>query len=226
MYRAEKRLATRAASVFGEASHDAPRLRRLRHGAGAIIRRVEGRARIVQPTGLHGPGALSLGEACQLGYGRSPGSSSGVGYIDCRHPDAVIGIGARTVLNNDFAITSESSQGIRIGADCLIGVGVRISDTDAHGIAPDKRYGPHVAQAPVVIGDNVWLGNGVAVLKGVTIGRHSVVAGHAVVTESGLPLTDPLQGPAPSMRGAGRRGSLLRGGSSRGRRGPRRAAAR
>jgi maltose O-acetyltransferase len=105
-------------------------------------------------------------------------------------PDAVIGIGARTVLNNDFAITSESSQGIRIGADCLIGVGVRISDTDAHGIAPDKRYGPHVAQAPVVIGDNVWLGNGVAVLKGVTIGRHSVVAGHAVVTESGPSTAD------------------------------------
>jgi maltose O-acetyltransferase len=105
-------------------------------------------------------------------------------------PDAVIGIGARTVLNNDFAITSESAQGIRIGADCLIGVGVRISDTDAHGIAPDKRYGPHVAQAPVVIGDNVWLGNGVAVLKGVTIGRHSVVAGHAVVTESGPSTAD------------------------------------
>jgi maltose O-acetyltransferase len=184
VYRAEQRVAGRASSVLGEATYDAPRLRRLRHAAASTMRRVQGHARVIQPTVLHGPGQLVLGEGCQLGFLRSPGSASGVGYIDCRDPGAVVSIGARTMLNNDFTITSESAEGIRIGADCLIGVGVTVSDTDAHGIAPDKRHGPHAAKAPVVIGDNVWLGNGATVLKGVTIGRDSVVAAHAVVNRS------------------------------------------
>lgn len=184
VYRAEQRLISAAASVLGEATHHAPRLRRLRHAAGSTMRRVQGHAHIVQPTVLHGPGTLILGEGCQFGHFRSPGSASGVGYIDCRHPDGVISIGARTILNNDFTITSQSSDGIRIGADCLVGVGVRIIDTDGHGIAPDQRRGSFAAKAPVVIEDNVWLGNGVSVFKGVTIGRDSVVAANAVVNKS------------------------------------------
>jgi acetyltransferase-like isoleucine patch superfamily enzyme len=184
VHRAEQRLTPGAASVLGEVTGHAPRLRRLRHATASSMRRVQGHARVVQPTLLHGPGSLLLGEGSQLGFERSPGAASGVGYIDCRHPDAVISIGPRTVLNNDFAITSESEEGIRIGADCLIGGGVRIIDTDAHGIAPDRRHGPHVGRAPVVIEDNVWLGNAVSVLKGVTIGRDSVVAANAVVTAS------------------------------------------
>lgn len=189
VYRAEQRLSALGSSVLGEATQHAPRLRRLRQAAASTMRRVQGRARVVQPTVLHGPGALTLGDGCQLGFLRSPGAASGVGYIDCRHPDAVISIGARTVLNNDFAITSESSEGIRIGADCLVGVGVRIIDTDAHGIAPDKRHGANAAKAPVIIEDNVWLGDGVAVLKGVTIGMGSVVAARAVVNRSVPPGT-------------------------------------
>ena len=55
---------------------------------------------------------------------------------------------------------------------------------DAHGIAPDQRHGSHAAKAPVVIEDNVWLGNDVSVFKGVTIGRDSVVAATAVVSKS------------------------------------------
>jgi maltose O-acetyltransferase len=182
--RAERPLSMRAASVLGEATQDAPRLRRLRQVAVSTMRRVEGRARVVQPTVLHGAGRLVLGEGCQLGFARSSGFATGVGYIDCRHPDAVISIGARTVVNNDVAITSESPQGISIGADCLFGVGVRVLDTDGHGIPAGRRHGGHAATAPVVIEDNVWLGDGVVVLKGVTIGRDAVVAARAVVNRS------------------------------------------
>jgi acetyltransferase-like isoleucine patch superfamily enzyme len=182
--RAERSLTMRAASVLGEATQDAPRLRRLRQVPVSTMRRVEGRARTVQPTVLHGAGRLVLGEGCQFGFARSSGFASGVGYIDCRHPDATVSIGARTVLNNDFAITSESSQGISVGADCLFGVGVRVLDTDGHGIAANARHGSNAATAPVVIEDNVWLGDGVLVLKGVTIGRNSVVAAGAVVARS------------------------------------------
>jgi acetyltransferase-like isoleucine patch superfamily enzyme len=110
-----------------------------------------------------------VAQGCQFGFLRSPGCTTGIGHIDCRHPEAVISIGARTVLNNDFAITSESAEGILIGADRLVGVRVRISASDAHGIAPDQRHGSHALTAPVVIEDNVWLGNDTSVLKGVTL---------------------------------------------------------
>jgi len=83
--RAERPLTVRAASVLGEATHDAARLRRLRQVAVSTMRRVQGRARTVQPTVLHGAGRLVLGEGCQFGFARSPGYASGVGYIDCRH---------------------------------------------------------------------------------------------------------------------------------------------
>lgn len=182
--RAEARVTRRADSVLGEVTQDAPRARRLRHAATSTMRRVEGHAHVVQPTVLHGPGRLVLGEGCQLGFERSPGFATGVGYIDVRHPEATVSIGARTVLNNDFSLTSESAQGISIGADCLVGVGVRVLDTDAHGIAPDQRHGSFAATAPVVVEDNVWLGDGSLVLKGVTIGRDAVVAAKAVVTAS------------------------------------------
>jgi maltose O-acetyltransferase len=182
--RAERRLGERAGSVLAEATQDAPRLRRLRQAAVGSMRRVEGRARTVQPTVLHGAGRLVLGEGCQFGFARSPGYASGVGYIDCRHPEAVVAIGDRTVLNNDFVIVSESPEGIRIGTDCLFGVGVRILDTDGHGLGAEERHGSNAATAPVVIEDNVWLGDGAVVLKGVTIGRDSVVAARAVVVDS------------------------------------------
>ncbi|MEP6955368.1 MAG: DapH/DapD/GlmU-related protein, partial [Chthoniobacterales bacterium] len=38
--------------------------------------------------------------------------------------------------------------------------------------------------APVVIGDNVWIGMNAIILKGVTIGENSVVAAGAVVSKS------------------------------------------
>ena len=196
VHRAERPLATRAASVLGEATQDAPRLRRLRHAAASTMRRVEGRARIVQPTVLHGAGRLVLGEGCEFGFARSPGFASGVGYIDCRHPDGVVSIGARTVMNNDFAIVSESPQGVTVGADCLFGVGVRVLDTDGHHLAAEGRRESKAATAPVVIEDDVWLGDGVVVLKGVTIGRGSVVASNAVVTRSVPP--DTIVGGVPA----------------------------
>jgi maltose O-acetyltransferase len=186
---AEQRVSARAASVLGEMTEDAPRLRRLRHAAASTMRRVQGRARVVQPTVLRGPGALVLGEGCQFGFVRSSGYASGVGYIESRHPEATISIGSRTILNNDFAIVSKSPGGISIGADCVVGVGVQILDFDGHGVAASRRHGSHTEAAPVDIGDNVWLGAGVLVQKGVTIGRDSVVAARAVVTRSVPPGT-------------------------------------
>ncbi|MDG4767507.1 acyltransferase [Solwaraspora sp. WMMD406] len=108
-------------------------------------------------------------------------------------------IGDRTRLNKlvRFAGTGE----VRVGADCLLNatwigswttveVGDRcllsdceLMDNDFHNLPPDLRHAPATAtaRAPIVVGDNVWIGAHALVMKGVRIGRDSVVGAGTVV---------------------------------------------
>ena len=49
-------------------------------------------------------------------------------------------------------------------------------------MAPEDR--PLISKGPVVIKNNVWVGEGVAILAGVTIGENSIISTNAVVTKS------------------------------------------
>jgi acetyltransferase-like isoleucine patch superfamily enzyme len=76
---------------------------------------------------------------------------------------------------------------VRIGAGVLIASRVYVSDhthggTDAEDLmlAPNTR--PIISKGPVIIEDDVWLGEGVSVMPGVRIGRSSVIGANAVVT--------------------------------------------
>jgi acetyltransferase-like isoleucine patch superfamily enzyme len=76
-----------------------------------------------------------------------------------------------------------SRDRIHIGRGSMIGEYSSIRDSD-HGIAAGQTIrSQSFSSAPVVVGDDVWIGRGVAVLKGVTIGDRSVVGANAVVTD-------------------------------------------
>lgn len=68
---------------------------------------------------------------------------------------------------------------ITIGRNVRCGANTLINDTDWHD--DDPRTGP---DAPVEIGDNVWLGVNVTILKGVTIGAGTLVGAGSLVTKS------------------------------------------
>jgi acetyltransferase-like isoleucine patch superfamily enzyme len=70
-------------------------------------------------------------------------------------------------------------KNITLGNNINCGANTLITDSDWH--LNDPRSG---APADVIIGDNVWLGEGVKVLKGVTIGKNSVIGAGSVVTNS------------------------------------------
>lgn len=79
---------------------------------------------------------------------------------------------------------------IVLGNGVRLGRMVMITD-NAHGhtdsieelsISPIDR--PLVSKGPVVIGQNVWIGEKATILPGVTIGDGSIVAANAVVTRS------------------------------------------
>jgi acetyltransferase-like isoleucine patch superfamily enzyme len=74
---------------------------------------------------------------------------------------------------------------VEMGERVLCGANVTIMDSDAHGLAVDRRR-TAPEPCPVSIGDDVWLGLNVIVLKGVAIGRGTVVAAGSVVV-SDLP---------------------------------------
>lgn len=71
---------------------------------------------------------------------------------------------------------------IDIGADCLIAPFCYLVDAN-HGIRRGRliREQP-MSAAPIVLGDDVWLGVGATVLAGVTIGTGAVVSAGSVVS--------------------------------------------
>lgn len=66
---------------------------------------------------------------------------------------------------------------ITLGNHVKCGANTLITDGDWH--PEDPRSG---SPAPVVIGNNVWLGVNSVILKGVTIGENTVIGANAVVT--------------------------------------------
>ena len=83
---------------------------------------------------------------------------------------------------------------ITIGNNVAISENVIIRDSDNHNIEGT------VNSAPIVIGDNVWIGMGAMILKGVTVGEGSVIAAGAVVTKDVAPNTIVAGVPAKEIR--------------------------
>lgn len=78
----------------------------------------------------------------------------------------------------------DASERIEIGSNCMIGPFCYITDHD-HGHEKDRPIGEQpLHSAPVVIGNNVWIGAGAIILKGVTIGDGAIVAAGSVVTKA------------------------------------------
>lgn len=77
---------------------------------------------------------------------------------------------------------------IRIGDNCLTGKWVTITD-NSHGttdgdslhIEPIRR--PLFSKGPVIIGNDVWIGDKATILPGVTIGDGAVIGANAVVSK-------------------------------------------
>lgn len=126
-------------------------------------------------------------------------------YGDQRfEPRLVIGPHARLSDNVHIGCLRQ----ITIGAHLLCGSRVLISD-HAHGSysgvgGSDPAIPPAERQlhssGPVTIGDNVWLGDGVAVLAGALIGDGCVVGANSVVTGSLPPRTLAVGAPARPVR--------------------------
>jgi acetyltransferase-like isoleucine patch superfamily enzyme len=91
------------------------------------------------------------------------------------------------VFGPEFVLSAESQivcrDSIRFGYGCLIAWDVLLLDGDFHPlIGADGTVSE--TEAPIALGDRVWIGARSIILKGVTLGQDTVVAAGSVVTKS------------------------------------------
>ncbi len=117
-------------------------------------------------------------------------------------------IGDDTFINVNFMLVDDAA--VSIGKRCLFGPAVQII-TAKHPLRASDRRTPvedvalgsavwRTMSAPIVVGDDVWLGSGVIVLPGVSIGDRSTVGAGSVVTDDIPPDSLALGAPAKVVR--------------------------
>lgn len=145
------------------------------------------------------PGNIEIGDFCEI-YGKI--ESQG---------DGKIFIGNNCIICNDSIVGSVDS--IKIGDCVVISNHVHIYDNNNHPTDPkirremclndfhdEKWKWIYSESSPIVIEDDVWIGEYAAVLKGVTIGTGSIVASHAVVTKNVPPYSIVAGNPAKVVK--------------------------
>lgn len=112
-----------------------------------------------------------------------------IGEVDSRVKIGVWGReeGAGRIDIGDYVLISPGTRisagdAVTVGNAVMMAHGVYITDSDWHGLYDRTARDPE--PRPVVIGDNVWLGDRCTILKGVTIGANSVVGAGAVVSRN------------------------------------------
>ena len=130
---------------------------------------------------IHDPDRISIGEYCSFQdyvYLTAWKNYAGNHF----EPNITIG------NNGDFGAFNHISciNRIQIGDNCLTGKWVTISDNN-HGTtdfmtlheAPAKRK--LYSKGPIIIGNNVWIGDKATILANVTIGDGAIIAANTVV---------------------------------------------
>ena len=144
---------------------------------------------------LLGQGSVTVGDDFIFTSGSSinPICRNIRGVFYTMTPEARIEIGDRVGISSACLWAKER---ITIGNDVNIGGDCIIMDNDAHPHNYKLRrreftaevgrdtYLRQVPTAPIVIGDDVWIGARCLILKGVTIGDRSIIAAGSIVTKN------------------------------------------
>jgi acetyltransferase-like isoleucine patch superfamily enzyme len=116
----------------------------------------------------------SRGTRCHIG----DGVSFGAGVILNIGANAIVHIGNNVRITHYTLIGAQHSISIEDRAQ--VGEHCSIRDHE-HDYSAPSMHGSALVCSPVIIGEDSWIGRGVAVLKGARIGAGAVVGANAVV---------------------------------------------
>ena len=139
----------------------------------------------------------------------SEGFTSGVGCRLEAYPvdeNKVLHIGKNVQMNDYVHITAMTN--VSIGDNVLMASKIYISDCTHGCYAGDENdSNPNtnpidrpLSSKPVIIEDNVWLGEFVSVLSGVTIGKGTIIGANSVVSKSLPPYVIAVGTPAKEIK--------------------------
>lgn len=116
-----------------------------------------------------------------------------------------ITIGNNVWISKNVAFYAHS--GIKIGNDVIIAKDVSLISGD-HNFTNDRKkinqQGMKDARKPVIIGDDVWIGEKAVILKAVNVGEGSVIGAGAVVTKNVPPFSVVAGNPAKIIKQRGK----------------------
>lgn len=130
------------------------------------------------------------------------------GCLEIQRENGTIDVGSNCYIGDHSRIWAAES--VKIGNNVLIAHNVNVFDNDTHPIdylerrddadniifkGKRKNYSS-LRSAPVVIGDDVWIGCNSIILKGVEIGEGSIIGAGSVVTKNVPPNTLVAGNPA------------------------------
>lgn len=138
-------------------------------------------------------------------------------HCDIHARICVSGKNGKINIGNNTTIRGHSLVGaienITIGNNVIISNHVTIYDNNNHPTNPEVRIKmcesgfysdlwswDKSEHAPVVVGDNVWIGEYSTILKGVTIGKGAVVGCHSLVTKDVEPYSIVAGNPAKKVK--------------------------
>lgn len=144
-------------------------------------------------------GEITIGDFCDIHA-----------IISCKQ-NAHLTIGSHTTIRGGSIVGAV--ENVEIGNNVIISNNVTIYDNNNHPTSPQKReemcksgfyselwnwkYSEH---KPVIIKDNVWIGEKAVILKGVTIGEGSIVGCNSVVTKNIPPYSIAVGNPAKVVK--------------------------
>lgn len=109
-------------------------------------------------------------------------------------------IGARSSISNN-CVLSGAQAGITLGTDVMMAPGCcAVAFDHGHAIEAGPMIRQPLVQAPIVVGDDVWIGANCTLVKGVTIGSGAIIGANSVVTTDIPPLAIAGGVPARVLR--------------------------